>query len=320
MLTRSGVVLISLFSAIPLNAQQQTVTVFNSASMEAGMPRGGALATVFVTPPPGGWGSTLVPGVYPQSPPLPSSAQGFTVLVNGASAPILAVAVSNNPNASVQINIQVPMERNASLATETISTSTCGSVNIGTGACGNAGGTLVVGSGFLVGLTYPRSGGGWFQDSNGFAVAQHVSDNSLVTTDNPAHAGEQIVALVDDFFPVWPPAPIAVSALAAYNIDPNAPTPQYLYLQDYVPTPTCTTQPFCAYNYTTTPAVTINAMRLAQNMIGVEQIVFTIPATQQTGTWALFFNSGSCPDGRGAACPGQAAGSNSGPYVLLPVQ
>jgi uncharacterized protein (TIGR03437 family) len=55
---------------------------------------------------------------------------------------------------------------------------------------------------------------------------------------------------------------------------------------------------------------------LAPNQIGVQQIDFIVPANQQPGDWALFFNVGSCPD-RGGPCANQ--GSSSA-YVKLPVR
>jgi uncharacterized protein (TIGR03437 family) len=57
---------------------------------------------------------------------------------------------------------------------------------------------------------------------------------------------------------------------------------------------------------------------LAPGMTGVEQINFVVPASQQAGNWALFFNVGSCPNGGGAGTCSPSGGSS--PYALLPVQ
>lgn len=67
------------------------------------------------------------------------------------------------------------------------------------------------------------------------------------------------------------------------------------------------------------PAVPIDAELLAPGMIGVEEIIFHVPANQQPGNWPLFFNTGSCPDGRGSPCAGSPPGSNSSPYAMLQV-
>lgn len=319
-------VLLSLVALQLLQAQpgQLQLTIVNSASFQPGMPHGGSLATIFITPGPTGWPAK--PGIYASSTPLAPALQNFQVLVNGAVAPILAVVVPSDPTASAQINIQVPLERNATLGDIMFFNGTC-NANIGTGGCGpSPGGSLIVGSATLSPL--PNAGlGGFFQDANGFLVAEHASDYSAVTLENPAHAGEQIIAFADDFFPVWPSPPIGVSAPSAYSADPDPPQElvgqwTYLYLQQYAPNPTCNNVPECGgvYTYTTTPAITINAETLAPNTVGVEQIIFTVPTNQQPGDWALFFNNGSCPDGRGAPCPGRTQGSFSSPFAKLPVR
>jgi len=305
---------------------QPSIGVVNSASYAGGMPTGGALATLFVT----GASSSQVPGpkpgVYQPSPsvPLPTSLQGWQVLVNGAYAPILAVVIPEPPATTVQINIQVPLERNA----------TIGEINIG------AGGPLSLCNGYYptgTVIVFPLSAplgnagiGGFFQDANGYLTAQHASDHSPVTLQNPAHAAEQIIAFADDFFSVWPPPPLGVPIPlnVTYGAIPGTGPDgelvnQYeaLYLQKYVANPLCPNpESPCIYGYTTTPYVPIDAELLAPGMIGVEEIVFHVPANQQPGDWALFFNTGSCSDGRGAPCPGQPPGSNSSPYALLPVR
>jgi hypothetical protein len=70
-------------------------------------------------------------------------------------------------------------------------------------------------------------------------------------------------------------------------------------------------------SWTNTPALEIKFAGLAPGRIGVELITFVVPADKQPGDWALFFNLGSCPDGRGAAC---LPFGQSSPYVKLPVR
>jgi uncharacterized protein (TIGR03437 family) len=317
-------------AAVSLRGQstppQPIIQIMNAASHAPGMPGGGALATVLVTLPsadylPGG----LQPGLYLPDPPtpFPPSLQGWSVLVNGAVAPIQRVQVFGFDQPVVWINIQVPLERNATL----------GSLNIG----GAGGGPIPPGTAIAdYNASYIASAsmadipgtGGFFKDANGYINAWHASDGSWVTPDNPAHAGEQIIALADDFFSVWPPPPIGVPVAEQQTYFPGVLTGeavkpyQALYLQKYVQSCTSTAPPglpACGGDYTTTPAVPIDQETLAPGMIGVEEIIFHIPANQQPGDWALFFNDGSCPDGRGSPCSGQSY-SVSSPYALVPVR
>jgi hypothetical protein len=140
---------------------------------------------------------------------------------------------------------------------------------------------------------------------------------------NHAHPGEQIIAFGDDFFSTWPPPPMGVpvpeqpvyspfpnlGSIFVSNLIEDTVTPyQALYLQKYVGSECIEGQTVCFYSYTTIPAVPIDAELLAPGMIGVEEIIFHVPANQQPGNWPLFFNTGSCPPG-----------SNSSPSAMLQV-
>jgi hypothetical protein len=223
-------------------------------------------------------------------------------------APMLAAVVDSSGNA--QINFQVPLELNASSILNQQYTGTLSACNASL-------------------TTFPTSSGwgGFFAGANGFVVAQHASDYSLVTAQNPAHPGEAIVTYADDFFPVWPPPSIAfpVPNQPLFRILPKSLVTElyfagggYLYLQTY-PQPICIPGNGCNNSYADTPALQVTFEGLAPGMIGVEQINFVVPASQQPGNWALFFNIGSCPSGTGA--PGSCGlfGSSS-PKVILPVQ
>jgi hypothetical protein len=92
----------------------------------------------------------------------------------------------------------------------------------------------------------------------------------------------------------------------------------YLYLQAY-PTPNC--NPVSGegcQSFTSTPPVHTTFEGLAPGQVGVEQINFVVPANQQPGNWALFFNIGSCTQAPFA--PGGCGNGSSSPYVMLPVQ
>lgn len=267
------------------------------------MPAGGALASIFVS------GLVGTPGIVEAPSPavLAPKLAGVTVTVNGATAPILAIVIASKGQDS-QINIQVPLERNASLQAD-------GSDNAGTLEVRQQSQADV-----WTPLTMP-SWGGFLMDKNGYAIAQHASDYSLVTIQNPAHPGETIIAYADDFFQVWPPPPIGFAVPKQPMFETTGPAPENygLYLQDY-PIPTI---PICggcggSGSFTHTPALQVPFQGLAPTLIGVEQVNFVVPAHQQAGDWALFYNYGSCTDGRGNACTPLAGASS--PYVKLPVR
>ncbi|MCC7343008.1 MAG: hypothetical protein IT170_18140 [Bryobacterales bacterium] len=284
------------FTSRALQAEVKIEGVVNSASFEPGLPAGGSLATVFVS---GFSEFELKPGTYiAEGTILPFSLAGREIIVNGASAPILAVIVSR---LGLQINFQVPLERNASLA----------------GALGASAGALAVAGVVLTPLPRLSPVGDFFADANGFAIARHASDNSPVSLDNPARPGETIHAYANDFFAVWPPPPIG-SAVPEQPQFLRLPIGQSiirdsgdLYLQEY---PKLNLK---GQSFTNTPALDIKFAGLAPGKIGVELITFVVPANQQPGDWALFFNLGSCPDGRGAAC---YVFGRSSPYVKIPVR
>ncbi len=201
---------------------------------------------------------------------------------------------------NAQVNFQVPLERNAS-----VRTGFSGFMGIGPVAD-------------LKPLPELPEWGGFFSDANGFAVAQHASDFSPVTPDNPAHPGEAIVVYANDFFPVWPSPPVGFQAplqplfedLSSRLLGIRG--HGYLYLQKY---PSLDSR---GQSYASTPALETPFQGLAPGLIGVEQINFVVPKNQEAGDWDLFFNAGSCPDGSpGIRCSNTA---ESSPSVKLPVR
>jgi uncharacterized protein (TIGR03437 family) len=302
--------LVSFICTVSLQAwaELKIVTVVNSASYQEGMPTGGALASILCT------GLTGEPGIVnaPSSSPLPFELAGITVSVNGAPSPIFSVFIPPAGASTLgQINIQVPLERNTTLRSEGV----------------DAGGYLgvVQKGGFAILTKLPVSGlGGFLSDGSGYLVAQHASESTPVTLDNPAHPGEAIIAFANDFFAVWPPPPIGFPApdQPVFQIFASKSRPfyafddSYLYLQEYPEIIPPGVTGFPSGSFTHTPALEITFRGLAPGQIGVEQIVFVVPNNQQPGDWALFFNNGSCPDGSG---PCQSHGASSA-YAKLPVR
>jgi uncharacterized protein (TIGR03437 family) len=280
--------------------QRKIDAVVNSASFQPGLPAGGSLATAFC--------SNLThtgdikPGIYVASSPLPYELGGLSVTVNGFPAPILAVVITSSGAVwNAQINFQVPLERNISL--------------LGPGVFP---GSLAMTQAELKPLPELPAWGGFFSEANGYAIAQHASDYSPVTPENPAHPGETIIAYANDFITVWPPPPIGIPVPPQPLFQPipwpwHFRFPGYLYLQKYP------TLDYKGQSWTSTPALETPFLGLAPGMIGVEQINFVVPANQQPGDWALFFNAGSCPDG--SPTPGKCGlTGHSSPYVKLPVR
>jgi len=290
--------------------QPAVVAVLNSASFQSGLPAGGALATAYAS-----GLAALKPGTYlaPASQPLPHTLGGVTVIVDNDYAPLLAVIVLSDASAYVQVNFQVPLSANASLLYEYfgVGPSYSGYIRVSDG----------VNNAVRSETGNVPQWGGFFSDANGYAIARHASDASLVTSQNPAHPGESIIAYADDFFMTWPQPPIAIPA-PQVSFQPDysrRASPGNLYLQAYPnPVSTCAPDPgLCNGPAPDTPALTINSMNLAVGSVGVEEVNFVVPSNQPSGTFALFFNS--CANGGGL--PGSCGGisGDSSPYVLLPV-
>jgi uncharacterized protein (TIGR03437 family) len=286
--------------------QAKILAIVDAATFKPGLPYGGGLATIFVS----SYGSQQ-PGTYlaPPSGPLPFVLAGVTVEVNAARCPLLAVVIPSDLSTPVQINFQVPLERNASILTQ-----------LPDGFPGNIA-VAGVGSAFQSPLPGPPNfGGGFYSDAKGYVTAQHWLDNSPVTLQNPARPGEVIIAYANDFFPVWPAPPIgfATPSQPLFQIstsDAIIPDPGHLYLQTYprVPPP----PPFpVAASITNTPPLAILFQGLAPGLVGVEQINFVVPSNQQSGDWPLFFNDG-CAPGQLSGC---SLAPNSSTYAMLPVR
>jgi uncharacterized protein (TIGR03437 family) len=308
------IVILLILSAVVssrLWSQPAVVAVVNSASFQNGLPAGGALATAYAS------GLTaLKPGTYvpPASQPLPHTLGGVTVIVDNDYAPLLAVIVPSDASAYVQVNFQVPLSANASLLYEYF------------GAGPSYSGYISVSDGVNNAVRNETGNvpqwGGFFSGADGYAIARHASDSSLVTSQNPAHPGESIIAYADDFFMTWPRPPIAIPAPAQVTFQPDYSlrvSPGNLYLQAYPnPVSTCTPNPgLCNGPAPDTPALTISSMGLAVGSVGLEEVNFVVPSNQRSGTFALFFNS--CTNGGGLSGSCGGVSGDSSPYVLLPV-
>jgi hypothetical protein len=103
--------------------------------------------------------------------PLPKALDGINVWINSVPAPIFAIAFENGYQ---QINVQVPWEVQGEPS------------NVAVFQNGIEAQVQVA----YTGTTFTSPSSVFFADVNGFGIVQHVSDYSLVTPQNPAHAGE----------------------------------------------------------------------------------------------------------------------------------
>ena len=163
-------------------------SIVNGASFAPGLPLPGGLASVFLR------GLNLPGTMIASGSPLPLVLAGVSILVGGASAPILAVA----PVASgmQQINFQVPFEAKSNVVEIRYQ-----GVSI---------------------FAFPQTAApGIFILSDGTAAIQHSADFSLVTRSNPAHPGEVIIVYATGLGKVSPAVASGTAASGPAAVAPN---------------------------------------------------------------------------------------------------
>lgn len=215
----------------PLQFSQGSIT--NAASFASGLPSPGGLATIFVS------GLDLPASVYASSIPLPYELAGVSVFVGNVSAPLLSVTTTES--GGQQINFQVPF-----------------------GAGSNS--LEVRYKGFSTFAWPVISAAGIFTLPDGTGVVAHASDYSLVTADNPAVPGEDIVVWGTGFGTLKTPQSSGVPAPGA---DPIA----------------IGTNSLAFY----TPAGRITYAGLAPETIGVYQANVTLRSDLPSGNFKFGF-------------------------------
>jgi uncharacterized protein (TIGR03437 family) len=211
----------------------------------------GSLASIWCT------GLAGISGVVTASGPvLPVQLAGVAVYAGGSgNAPILAVA---DLGGYQLINIQVPWDA------------------AGYNAIG-------VTQGAERAIANEFNTTGWpvfFIDSNGYMIARHVSDDSLVTAANPARPGEWIVGYASNLGPVSNTPPSGVPA-------PRSP------LSFLAPVPGATSGSTPSFSVVVTrpgdsvvfetDAAESNFIGLAPDTVGVYQVNFRIPPSPPLG-------------------------------------
>ena len=226
--------------ATQLRGEIGVLAVTSSAGGARGLPGPGSLATVYCTGLTGISGIVAAPGS-----PFPTTLAG--VRVNYAiygDAPILAVA---DLRAYQLVNFQVPWSPNP------------GPV------------TLSQGSSSAVLADSAAPWGQFFTDPDGYVVAQHASDYRLVTAENPARAGEWIIAYGSNFGEVVgpPPTGAATPLDRTAPLDPGTPV-GWLFRPQMIATGVDV-------------RLETNFIGLAPDLVGVYQINLRMPDTIPSG-------------------------------------
>ena len=170
----STILLIGGLWATPAQASFGCKGPYASSDMSGGLPPKGALATVFCSGLRGIDGVQVAKGY-----PLPTELAGVRVRVQGELAPLLAVADFGTYQ---QVNFQNPAETDdRGIVPPAMPPWTVYELEITQGEVSQ------------IGYPYRNPGPALFQDANGFALAQHAADYSLITEDNPARPGEYVI-------------------------------------------------------------------------------------------------------------------------------
>ncbi len=239
-------------SALACSGQIQILAVTSSANFAPGRILPGSLASVFCTGIQNVGGLIAAPGY-----PLPRSLAGVRVTVNGAAAPLLAVADLAGDSYQ-QINVQVPWGVSSASGLE----------------------FEVSQAGLSSRFTIP-AGGDWplfFVDASGYAIAQHASDYRPITLGDPANPGEWIVVYATNLGPVQnQPADGYAAPLSVDPILPDA-SPYASY-----------------YGLAVGPSAGYMSTRIASNYIGmapgsiVYQVNLLVPDSQPAGDLVFQF-------------------------------
>ena len=288
--SRTGIaccLVLALARAATAQVANINLTITSAASFQLGVPAKGSIAAIFCT------GLTHLTGLSVASgAPLPYELDGVQVWVGGAPAPIFAVGGFDGFQL---VNVQIPLEAQWESSPQgQFATVRLVSVE-GTGET----------RAFL--STTP---GDFFQFPDGTGIFRHAADYSLVTPDNPAHAGEFVVGYLTGLPGAIPLVPTGQRAPWA----PFSTVPQ-----SQIGTAAGYDRYFVTFNGT---RATPTFLGLDPGNIGVYEVDVAVPPTSSSGVvevtllhaWcATFF--GSCLDGRGLSS-GQMASSQ----VKIPVR
>lgn len=284
-------------TGLTTRAEIRNVVVTSGASFEPGLPPRGSIAAVFCT------GLEDIDGVVSAATqPLPTELAGVRVRVGGAAAPLFAVA---SVGAYQQINFQVPweavfndLEQNAEVVVE------------------QKGNQATVQP--LLRLATRRqwigqgTPGDFFRlPGTNYGVFQHAADYALVTPENPASAGETIIAYLSGMpgttpgVPTGQPAPFQPLAIVPRGAFPQGTFDDYWLL---------IAKPPVDANPVPQKSAEILFIGLSPGSVGVYQINFVLPKPLDPGLKTVTLERTFC-----ILCPSFTVDSRSSP-VLIPVR
>lgn len=254
-----------------------SMTVTSAASFQQGLVPKGSIATAFCT------GLQVQGVIYSTGNPLPLTLAGISIAVGGAPAPILGVA---DDGGYQQVNFEIPQE-----------------------ATPNSDGTWTVtasqnGTQLSAQAAALQSPGEFFLVAANVAAFQHAADFSLVTAQNPAHAGEILVGYLTGLpgsQPVVPTGQAAPFSPLAVVPQPNTVTlvDQFaLLLNGTVIANGCSTpnMPCDASN--------ILFLGLTPGIVGVYAVVFRLPSSTGAGDLGIQLQRSTCATISGTPCGG----------------
>ncbi len=260
--------------------QSQQITVTSAASFQRGLPPKGSIGTVFCT------GLQVQGVVYATTNPLPLTLAGISITVGGAPAPILGVA---DDGGYQQINFEVPQE-----------------------AMPNSDGTWKVTASqnatqITTQVANLQSPGEFFGVQSNLGAFQHSADFSLVTEQNPAHAGEVVVGYLTGLpgtQPVVPTGQTAPFSPLAIVPQPNTETSvdQFAILLNGI-----VISNSCSVVDGPCQPSNILFLGLTPGIAGVYQVNFVVPSSPPTGNIPIQIQRSTCATISGAPCGGMGA-------------
>ena len=265
-------------------SQIGNIAVTDAASFKVGIPAKGSIASIFCT------GVSVSGTVQAEGTPLPWSLAGVSVTVGGANAPLFSVSSLSGYQ---QINVQVPME--AAFMSD-------GSAAITISQDGKTG----TGAGILHGY-YPTlaTPGEFFTSPNSlYGAFQRATDYSLVTAEDPAHAGETLIGYLTGLAGTAPVIPTGqASPYSPLAVVPQTTVQMSPRVREYA-----------IITYTPVSAA-ITFLGLAPGLVGVYQVNFVLPSSVPAGDLKIQFQFHYCED----ACFFGGQGWTYSKPVLLPV-
>ena len=262
----------------------QNIVVTSASSFQVGFPARGSIGAIFCT------GLNVTGTVQADGVPLPWSLAGVSVTVGGGNAPLFSVSALNGYQ---QINFQVPQEAVFALdGSATITVTQNGNTGTGTGK-------------LQIYLITPWSPGDFFMLPNSSYGAFQHADFALITTTNPAKAGETVIGYLTGLPGTEPVVPTGqASPYSPLAVVPQTPFGSgERYVDEYsILAPT--------------GKASVTFLGLAPGLVGVYQVNFVLPSSTPSGDLSVLLERHQCSDG----CLFGSYSFTDSKSVLLPVR